>query len=91
MNFDMFLPYVSRLVASAVAAGVAVVARKVGVDSVDPSVATGLGTFLTAAVYSLTHRLIDKRINPGDVARPSTVTVLNKATSVAFDKDSVGI
>jgi uncharacterized membrane protein len=67
---DFLRPFLSRIIAGWVAAFVAYLSTKFGV-TLDAETQAGilavlLGIFTT--VYSIVHRVLDKKINPGDAA-----------------------
>ena len=69
--FDALRPYLARLISAAVAAGLAAIATKMGIDATSSdqvALAGSLGTFLTLVIYSVLHKLLDKKINPADAA-----------------------
>ena len=70
MNFDSLRPFLSRVIAGLVASGAAYLQTKYGIV-LDPDTKANLvvGALATFSVlYPIGHRLIDKKINPGDAA-----------------------
>jgi hypothetical protein len=76
-------PLLSRLVASIVGALVAWLTTKYGIsldeETIQGLIATMLGVF--GVIYTIVHRLIDKKINPVDAA-----SAPRAAASVAVEK-----
>lgn len=66
--FDFLRPFVSRVAAAGVGVGLGWVATKTGVTVNTPEIAGQLTTFITLAGYAVAHRVIDKKVNPGDAA-----------------------
>jgi hypothetical protein len=67
---DTLRPYISRIIAGWVAALVVYLNTKYGIsldgDTQAAILTVSLGIFTT--IYSIAHRLIDKKVNPGDAA-----------------------
>jgi hypothetical protein len=65
---------------------IGLVATKLGID-IDSAhateLATSLGTFLALAVFGIVHRLLDKKLNPGDAAS-SHMAVVEKEQTAAI-------
>ena len=75
---DFLRPFLSRIIGSFVAGFIVSLAAK-GID-IDPETASAVttasvGILLAAftALYSVIHRVIDKKLNPGDAAAKSIV------------------
>lgn len=83
---DSLRPYIARILAAAIAAGIGALATKLGIDatSVDQTaLATSVGSFLTLVIYAVVHKLIDKKVNPADSAS-THLAVQGKATVSAM-------
>jgi small basic protein len=67
---DAIRPFLSRIIAGWIAALIVFLNAKFGVtldgDTQAAILTLGLGLFST--IYSIAHRLIDKKLNPGDAA-----------------------
>lgn len=75
-DFNTLRPFLSRQLASAIGALAAYLMLRYGVD-LDTETQAGLvavGMWVGNAVYSFIHKLMDKKLNPADVAKAPTET-----------------
>jgi hypothetical protein len=59
-----------RLLAAVIAVGMNWIASNLGFEY-DPEINNLLSDFITLAVYAVSHKVIDSKLNPPDVAKPS--------------------
>jgi hypothetical protein len=82
--FDSLRPFLSRVIAAGLAAGIGFIATKLGID-IDSAhateLATSVGTFLALAVFGIAHKLLDKKLNPGDAASKHMAVVEKEQTA----------
>lgn len=83
--FDAFRPFFSRIIAAAVAALAGTLTAKTGI-TIDPATQGTISTAVTVGVYGVTHKVLDKWINPGDAASSHLATA--SVADAAAAKDS---
>lgn len=64
---DRFRPYVSRILGAGIGALAGVLSTKFSIP-VDPSTQAAITSAVTAGIYGIAHKVIDKTVNPGDAA-----------------------
>lgn len=73
---DALQPLVSRAVASCIGALLGYLALRLGVQ-IDPSIteaaSIGIAGFFTSLGYGISHKLLDKKLNPSDAATSQLV------------------
>lgn len=65
--WDKLRPLVSRVIGAGVAGTAACLESRYGVH-VDPATQLGITGAIVAGVYGITHRILDRHVNPGDAA-----------------------
>lgn len=68
---DSLRPYLSRIISALITSGLGYLATRFGMklESTDAvALAGSVGTFVTLVVFSVLHKLIDKKVNPADAA-----------------------
>ena len=67
---DTLRPLISRLLASLAPAVALWLGSKIGVDVPESTVREVFEIGLVLAVYAITHRVVDRKVSPGDTASP---------------------
>jgi len=73
-------PFLSRIIGSLIGGVAGYLSTKLNIV-IDPATQASITAAVVIVVYSITHRVIDRHVNPGDVASPILVqpAVIQKA------------